>query len=69
MTKLAENNQQGPANIADDRVLGAVKIRSGKINFKSRKFRNALKRIKKENDKIDEAKKIDPIKMLRRFDV
>jgi hypothetical protein len=37
--------------------------------MKFRTLKKELKRIKKENDKIDEAKKIDPIKMLRRYDV
>jgi len=32
MTKLAENNPQGTANIADDRVLGTVLTKS--ITFK-----------------------------------
>ena len=35
--------------------------------LKIKKFKKELKRIKDENDKIDEAKKIDPIKMLRRY--
>lgn len=57
-------------NIAVEPVLGAViKVKKGKINFNSRKFKKDLERIKKENDKIDEARKVDPIKMLRRFDV
>jgi len=70
MTKFAKNNPQGTANIDDDRVLGTViKIKKGKINFNSRKFKKGLERIRKESEKIDNFSKIDPIRMLDRFDI
>lgn len=36
MTKLAENNPQGTANIADDRVLGTVLTKSITFNIEIR---------------------------------
>lgn len=46
-----------------------IKIKKGKINFKNKIFKRKIKKIKEECEKIDQYSKIDPIKMLKRFDI
>ena len=64
MIKLAENNQQGTANITDDRVLYPVVIKSChceqcryvKNKRKNRKLKKKIKRLlnkKRRNEKYD----------------
>ena len=46
-----------------------MKIKKGKINFKSKSFIKSLKKIIKTNTQIDKDSKIDYDKMFYKFDI